>query len=84
MLKLGRRARGHFVTLIENRGHLIRVKPGHISRHLGETLLLHSSWRSLEQWRHICAYALVYKLFVYAVPSYIVQKFTVELPYKDK
>ena len=31
MLKLGRRARGHFVTLIEIRVHLIRVKPGHIS-----------------------------------------------------
>ena len=32
MLKLARRARGHFVTLIEIRVHLIRVKPGHISR----------------------------------------------------
>ena len=32
MLKLGRRARGHFVTLIEIRVHLIRVKPGHISK----------------------------------------------------
>ena len=31
MLKLGRRARGHFMTLIEIRVHLIRVKPGHIS-----------------------------------------------------
>ena len=31
MLKLGRKARGHFVTLIEIRVHLIRVKPGHIS-----------------------------------------------------
>ena len=31
MFKLGRRARGHFVTLIEIRMHLIRVKPGHIS-----------------------------------------------------
>ena len=31
MLKLGRRARGHFVTLTEIRVHLIRVKPGHIS-----------------------------------------------------
>ena len=30
MLKLARRARGHFVTLIEIRVHLIRVKPGHI------------------------------------------------------
>ena len=29
---LGRKARGHFVTLIEIRVHLIRVKPGHISR----------------------------------------------------
>ena len=27
MLKLARRARGHFVTLIEIRVHLIRVKP---------------------------------------------------------
>ena len=34
MLKLGRRARGHFVTLIEIRVHLIRVQPGHISRSL--------------------------------------------------
>ena len=34
MLKLARRARGHFVTLIEIRVHLIRVKPGHISVHL--------------------------------------------------
>ena len=31
MLKLGRRARGHFVTRIKIRVHLIRVKPGHIS-----------------------------------------------------
>ena len=31
MLKLARRERGHFVTLIEIRVHLIRVKPGHIS-----------------------------------------------------
>ena len=31
MLMLARRARGHFVTLIEIRVHLIRVKPGHIS-----------------------------------------------------
>ena len=31
MLKLARRARGHFVTLIEIRMHLIRCKPGHIS-----------------------------------------------------
>ena len=30
MLKLARRARGHFVTLIEICVHLIRVKPGHI------------------------------------------------------
>ena len=29
MLKLARRTRGHFVTLIEIRVHLIRVKPGH-------------------------------------------------------
>ena len=34
MLKLGRRARGHFVTLNEIRVHLIRVKPGHISASL--------------------------------------------------
>ena len=32
MLKSGRRAKGHFVTLIEIRVHLIRVKPGHISK----------------------------------------------------
>ena len=32
MLKLARRARGHFVTLIEIRVHLIRVKPVHISK----------------------------------------------------
>ena len=31
MLKLARRARGHFVTIIEILVHLIRVKPGHIS-----------------------------------------------------
>ena len=31
MLKLARRARGHFVTLIEICVHIIRVKPGHIS-----------------------------------------------------
>ena len=31
MLKLARRAKGHFVTLIEIRVHLIRCKPGHIS-----------------------------------------------------
>ena len=30
MLKLARRARGHFVTLIEICVHIIRVKPGHI------------------------------------------------------
>ena len=31
MLKLAKRTRGHVVTLIEIRVHLIRVKPGHIS-----------------------------------------------------
>ena len=30
MLKLGRRKRGHFVTLIEIDVHQIRVNPGHI------------------------------------------------------
>ena len=30
MLKLAKGARGPFVTLIEIRVHLIRVKPGHI------------------------------------------------------
>ena len=30
MLKLARRARGHFVTLSEICVHIIRVKPGHI------------------------------------------------------
>ena len=39
-LKLVRRARGHFVTLIEIRMHLIRVKPGHIYR-LGLFLTSH-------------------------------------------
>ena len=38
MLKLARRARGHFVALIEIRVHLIRVKPGHISREMLEIL----------------------------------------------
>ena len=32
MLKLARRAKGHFMTLIEIRVHLIRCKPGHISK----------------------------------------------------
>ena len=32
MLKLARRAKGHFMTLIEIRLHLIRCKPGHISK----------------------------------------------------
>ena len=31
MLKLASRAKGHFMTLIEIRMHLIRCKPGHIS-----------------------------------------------------
>ena len=39
MLKLARRARGHFVPLIEIRVHLIRVKPGHISLFRLATLL---------------------------------------------
>ena len=30
MLRLGKRVRGHFVTLIEIGLHLIRVIPGHI------------------------------------------------------
>ena len=33
MLKLGRRKRGHFVTLIEIDVHQIRVNPGDISFH---------------------------------------------------
>ena len=37
MLKLARRARGHFVTLIEIRVHLIRVKLGHISSFVVES-----------------------------------------------
>ena len=36
MLKLGRRARGHFITLIEIRVHLIWVKPGHISKQMDQ------------------------------------------------
>ena len=39
MLKLARRARGHFMTLIEIRVHLIRCKPGHISDLYGKQLL---------------------------------------------
>ena len=35
MLKLARRAKGHFMTLIEIRVHLIRCKPGHISEKHG-------------------------------------------------
>ena len=37
MLKLARRAKGHFMTLIEIRVHLIRCKPGHISQDVAET-----------------------------------------------
>ena len=37
MLKLARRARGHFMTLIEIRVHLIRCKPGHICLLPGHT-----------------------------------------------
>ena len=48
MLKLARRARGHFVTLIEIGVHLIRVKPGHIN--LG--IIVDYEVRSLrELWR---------------------------------
>ena len=43
MLKLARRARGHFVTLIEIRVHLSRVKPGHISEMEVVTVLLFTS-----------------------------------------
>ena len=39
MFKLARRARGYFVTLIEIRVHLIRVKPGHISSLAYSTLV---------------------------------------------
>ena len=41
MLKLARRARGHFETLIEIRVHLIRVKPGHICSSVGKALHQH-------------------------------------------
>ena len=41
MLKLARRARGHFMTLIEIRVHLIRCKPGHISCMYNKT---NNSW----------------------------------------
>ena len=46
MLKLARKVRGHFVTLIEIRVHLIRVKPGHISN---EEVLSRAGSRSLFQ-----------------------------------
>ena len=39
MLKLARRAKGHFMTLIEIPMHLIRCKPGHISKNCDKTLL---------------------------------------------
>ena len=42
MLKLVRRARGHFVTLIEIRVHLIRVKPGRICQF---TSLTRGGWQ---------------------------------------
>ena len=41
MLKLAGRARGHFVTLIEIRVHLISVKPVHISVKIVCVLFLH-------------------------------------------
>ena len=41
MLKLGRRARGHFMMLIEICVHLIRVKPGHISTYKLEDIHIH-------------------------------------------
>ena len=41
MLKLARRARGHFMTLIEIRVHLIRCKPGRIS-HFAKHLCLYT------------------------------------------
>ena len=44
MLKLARRARGHFVTLIKIRVHLIRVKPGHISRIVNSRPLTNQIW----------------------------------------
>ena len=44
MLKLARRARGHFVRLIEIRVHLIRVKPGHISTLVGSELQPEDFW----------------------------------------
>ena len=49
MLKLGRRARGHFMTLIEIHVHLIRVKPGHISMigHLYDSIIVTSL---VKQW----------------------------------
>ena len=43
MLKLARRAKGHFMTLIEIRVHLIRCKPGHISRQQVWTLGIYAS-----------------------------------------
>ena len=49
MLKLARRARGHFVTLIEIRVHLIRVKPGHISARPGIFGRTNSTTPSSEQ-----------------------------------
>ena len=47
MLKLARRVRGHFVTLIEIRVHLIRVKPGHIWRTKDSSV----HWTKLKSWQ---------------------------------
>ena len=57
MLKLARRARGHFMTLIEIRVHLIRCKPGHISQVQGgtlQTLSLLPALRWVEQREIVC------------------------------
>ena len=48
MLKLARRARGHFVTLIEIRVHLIRVNPGHICAEDCQSYILLTSFSLLD------------------------------------
>ena len=58
MLKLARRARGHFVTLIEIRVHLIRVKPGHISLCMETPCLCQSEEHKYGGWKLTKTYVI--------------------------
>ena len=84
MLKLGRRARGHFMTLIEIRLHLIRAKPGHICVSLEGQKMLQELCKENSGWDDPVPAELKAKWERWRSNLPLLQEFSVPRRYKPK